>query len=247
MTYILSFNFTIMNNLKTLLFAFLTLTFSFCLTSCGDDDEEVESKYIVKVSDIGSTSKMSVDLTFFEYNTKGEKVASQIWEKVGENASREFLANPSAAQVKVYITLSSDYVSSSSEWVQQVYTLNVGGTTTISINGSTKIGNSEPRLNDYDEEQITAELLSGYYWDECDADGNLINSQEAYQLIFNSTGTGTWYTYDKGETISVETFSWKLSGERLTITSKKGSDTWKISYSNGILHMGDIYYKKRMK
>lgn len=134
-----------MKHFKYLLFAFIAITFSFCLSSCGSDDDENEivTKYTVKLNDQGSNSIVNVNLTIFEYNELGEKIGSQVWDKAEAGVSREFIANPMCVKVKIYIKLSAGS-SSSSSWVQQVYYLKQGGSTNITIEGSTKTGSKEP-------------------------------------------------------------------------------------------------------
>lgn len=74
--------------------------------------------------------------------------------------------------------------------------------------------------DDNNKQYITAEFISGCFWDECDANGNLRNDQtekEVVHLFFYSYGEGTQHTYNTGVLTAV-LFSWKLNGDMLTIT-----------------------------
>ena len=101
--------------------------------------------------------------------------------------------------------------------------------------------------DDDEDSNITEEFLAGCFWDECDANGNLRNDQtemEVIHLFFYSYGEGTMHTYNNGK-LSAEIFSWSLKGDMLTISQRLGTDTMKVRYRNGILQLGDIFYKKR--
>ena len=97
-------------------------------------------------------------------------------------------------------------------------------------------------------------------WQECKPNGVLKNDATDYEVMhlrLRSDGTGDWWSVSKGKENSHK-YSFKYSGSingtsgsiTITITtstvpSEVGkSGTWRVTYVDGILHVGEIYYKK---
>ena len=100
-----------------------------------------------------------------------------------------------------------------------------------------------------DDDNDTSFLIG--YWDECYANGDLRNNEteiEVFHLFFDSNGKGTWHSSDEGKIKSAKSFTWKVSGDMMTLIYTNGdNETAKFSYHDGILFFigGDVYYKKR--
>ncbi len=98
-------------------------------------------------------------------------------------------------------------------------------------------------------------------WQECRPTGEFKDDATSYEVMhlrFYSDGTGDWWSMSKGKKDS-HYYSFNYSGYlngssgvlHLHITSSTKSseigknETWGISYVNGILNIGEIYYKKK--
>lgn len=122
---------------KSIIFLFMLCVL---LASCSE--EEQRSTYTVKC-DLDSYSLFTTDVTAFEYNSAGEKIANHSISDVYNGNPEQFTASEMTVKIKIYVLMSSS-LSSTSMWVQQVYYLTSGGNTTININGQTIAGPSEP-------------------------------------------------------------------------------------------------------
>lgn len=128
------------------LLLFLLMFLPFFLVSCGSDDEPDYSTYTLNYNLGEESSLVLVDVTLFEYNDAGEKVATNSIPDIKKGASRKFTASARAAKVKVYLKMYSNIstVTPKYLWVQQVYYLEKGRNVNIDITGSTMTGNYEP-------------------------------------------------------------------------------------------------------
>lgn len=128
-------------------FSLIVIAFTMlCLISC--QKEQMKTTYTLKIglSTASSTSAIQVDITAYEYNEAGEKIANNDYSHVVSGGSKTFTANTRSVKVKIYIKMYADNssVTPSYRWVQQVYYLEPGKNIDISIEDNTKIGPSEP-------------------------------------------------------------------------------------------------------
>lgn len=96
-------------------------------------------------------------------------------------------------------------------------------------------------------------------WQECDPYGSFKNDatdREVMHVKFNSGGTGQWWNMDMGKMGDYSfTYTGSINGTSGTLTITITSctiasvvgqtSTAPFSYVNGILHAGEIYYKKK--
>lgn len=98
-------------------------------------------------------------------------------------------------------------------------------------------------------------------WQECSSDGVFLDDATNYEVLhmrFRSDGTGDFWSVTKGKEDKYKysfNYSCSFNGTSGTITqtitsstnsSEVGlSGTVPVSYENGILHAGEIYYKKK--
>jgi hypothetical protein len=131
--------------MKKLIIALPILLFSiFVLNSCSKDDTENLSttSYTLKYT-IPNFTGITTSILFFEYNSSGEKIGTNAVDNCVTGTTKTFVANSMTVKVKAYFTMET-VVSSDSKWIQQVYYLNKGKNTTITISGETMIGSNEP-------------------------------------------------------------------------------------------------------
>lgn len=90
-------------------------------------------------------------------------------------------------------------------------------------------------------------------WQECNSSGTLIDDETGYEVhhvIFRSNGTGEYWSVTKGKRDSGYSFDYSCSFDGSTsgvITEKRAEDktsSCRFNFTNGILHMGEIYYKR---
>ena len=119
--------------------------------SCDKEAPEEPVKpttYTVKMamSSVTSTSLPHYDLTAFEYNESGEKVANNALNMAVSGTTKTFTANQHAVKVKLYIKMYADNTSVTPQylWVQQVFYLEEGNDIEIKVEDHTKVGKSEP-------------------------------------------------------------------------------------------------------
>ena len=98
-------------------------------------------------------------------------------------------------------------------------------------------------------------------WQECNSKGVFkddATDEEVHHARFRANGTGDYWSVTKGKEDSHKssfTYSISINGTSGTITltttsstnsSEVGkSESAEVTYVNGILHGGDIYYKKK--
>mgnify|MGYP002484593490 FL=1 len=117
----------------TLLLTAMFLTFS----ACSSDDDETTYTLV-----FNAYQGISTTLRIFECNDNGEKIGNNsIQLKTGEQQT--FTASSSTSKVKIYISREST-MGNTNKWVQQVFLLNKGENTTITIDDKTIVGPNEP-------------------------------------------------------------------------------------------------------
>ena len=134
-----------MKRVIAILSAIAVLTF---LSSCQEKIEEPKpTTYTVKMllSNVSSTSALKVDLTAFEYNEEGEKIASNSMDEVCTGDSKTFTANKRTVKVKLYLKMYSNLsTSTKSRWIQQVFYLEPESNIDVVLKDDTMIGPDEP-------------------------------------------------------------------------------------------------------
>ena len=111
-----------------------------------------------------------------------------------------------------------------------------------------------------DDDDSSNGILVGE-WQECESDGVFRNDATDYEVMhmrLRADGTGDWWSVSKGKEDSHK-YSFNYSGSingtsgtiTMTITSSTNSSeigqsaSQRVTYENGILHAGEIYYKKK--
>lgn len=123
---------------------------SFAL-SCEKEKQEEPARpttYTVTMamSSVTTTSAAHYDLTAFEYNEAGEKVANNTLTMAVNGSTKTFTANQNAVKVKLYIKMYADNTAVTPQylWVQQVFYLEEGSNIDITVEDHTKVGRAEP-------------------------------------------------------------------------------------------------------
>lgn len=98
------------------------------------------------MSTVTSSSAVHYDLTAYEYNDAGEKVANNALNMAVNGSTKTFSANSRAVKVKLYIKMYSDNSAVSAQyfWAQQVFYLEEGKNIEIKVEDHTKVGKTEP-------------------------------------------------------------------------------------------------------
>lgn len=98
------------------------------------------------MSTVTSSSAVHYDLTAYEYNDAGEKVANNALNMAVNGSTKTFSANSRAVKVKLYIKMYSDNSAVSAQyfWIQQVFYLEEGKNIEIKVEDHTKVGKTEP-------------------------------------------------------------------------------------------------------
>lgn len=120
-------------------FKYDAVTYSYVLTfsACSSDDDETTYTVV-----FNAYQGISTTLRIFECNDNGEKIGNNsIQLKTGEQQT--FTASSSTSKVKIYISREST-MGNTNKWVQQVFLLNKGENTTITIDDKTIVGPNEP-------------------------------------------------------------------------------------------------------
>ncbi len=123
----------------------LPLTMMTLAASCEKESPAEHTTYTVTMAMPTVTSSASVhcDLTAYEYNDAGEKVANNFLYKAVYGSSKTFTANPRAVKVKLHVKMYSDN-SSEYLWVQQVFYLEQGRNIEIKLEDDSRVGRKEP-------------------------------------------------------------------------------------------------------
>ena len=98
------------------------------------------------MSTVTSSSSVHYDLTAYEYNEAGEKVANNALNMAVNGSTKTFTANSRAVKVKLYIKMYSDNSAVTPQylWVQQVFYLEEGKNIELKVEDHTKVGKTEP-------------------------------------------------------------------------------------------------------
>ena len=137
--------------MKRILTIIATAILASAALSCEKEKQEEPARpttYTVTMamSSVMPTSAAHYDLTAFEYNEAGEKVANNTLTMAVNGSTRTFTANQNAVKVKLYIKMYSDNSAAPAQyyWVQQVFYLEEGKNIEIKVEDHTKVGKTEP-------------------------------------------------------------------------------------------------------
>lgn len=125
----------------------LAFAVTLCFSSCEKENvrtpAEPTTYTFYYTADEMSEYGYKLDITLFEYNEKDEIVSQKTIQDCRTGHRQDFTANNLSEKVKVYASVS--YESKSVYfWVQQVYYLTKNTNTFIEVNGTTRIGGTEP-------------------------------------------------------------------------------------------------------
>ena len=89
-------------------------------------------------------------------------------------------------------------------------------------------------------------------WQECNSAGTLIDDETGYEvlhIIFRSNGTGEYWSVTKGDREHGYSFDYSCSFDDSTsgvinFKEKDRTYSYRFSVNNGLLHLGEIYYKR---
>lgn len=136
--------------MKRILIILAVIAAALSLVSCEKTPApKPETTYTVKmaISSVTPTSDVKIDLTAFEYNEAGEKVANNTLYATTAGETKTFTANERSVKVKVQIKMYSDDTTTVPpvyRWIQQVFYLEEGKNVVVEIGDTTRIGTSEP-------------------------------------------------------------------------------------------------------
>lgn len=135
--------------MKKILYLILGIAALVSFSSCSEKLEPeklTQYRLSLNISSITPTSAVKWDVTVYEYNEAGEKVANNSISKAVFGSNQTFTANSRAVKVKVYIKMYGENTTVAPQylWVQQVYYLEEGECIELSIDDHTKVGNKEP-------------------------------------------------------------------------------------------------------
>lgn len=135
--------------MKRLLSFLLSLSIIMLMVSCEKaEPAKPDTTYTIMMamSSVTSSSTVHYDLTAYEYNEAGEKVANNALNMAVNGSTKTFTANSRAVKVKLYIKLYSDNSAISAQyiWVQQVFYLEEGKNIELKVEDHTKVGKTEP-------------------------------------------------------------------------------------------------------
>ncbi len=135
--------------MKRILISLLSVFALSLVISCEKaEPAKPDTTYTVTMamSTVTSSSAVHYDLTAYEYNDAGEKVANNAINMAVNGSTKTFSANSRAVKVKLYIKMYSDNSTVSAQyfWVQQVFYLEEGKNIEIKVEDHTKVGKTEP-------------------------------------------------------------------------------------------------------
>ena len=135
-----------MKRILTSLFSVLALSLVFSCEKAEPAKPDTTYTVTMAMSSVTSTSTVQYDLTAYEYNDAGEKVANNALNKAVKGSTKTFTANSRAVKVKLYIKMYSDNSAAPAQyyWVQQVFYLEEGKNIEIKVEDHTKVGKTEP-------------------------------------------------------------------------------------------------------
>ena len=135
-----------MKRILTSLIFVLALTLVFSCEKAERAKPDTTYTITMAMSTVTSSSAVHYDLTAYEYNEAGEKVANNALNMAVNGSSKTFTANSRAVKVKLYIKMYSDNSAVTSQylWVQQVFYLEEGKNIELKVEDHTKVGKTEP-------------------------------------------------------------------------------------------------------
>ena len=135
-----------MKRILTSLLSVLALALVFSCEKAEPAQPDTTYTVTMAMSSVTSGSTVHYDLTAYEYNDAGEKVANNALNMAVNGSTKTFTANSRAVKVKLYIKMYSDNSSVTPQylWVQQVFYLEQEGNIDIRVEDHTKVGKTEP-------------------------------------------------------------------------------------------------------
>lgn len=110
-----------------------------------------------------------------------------------------------------------------------------------------------------DDDDSTGSALAGH-WQECKSDGKVIDDATNYEVMhmkLQTNGKGEWWTVTKGKEDNYKysfNYTYTLNGTsgKVTMTITESTNAKEVGKSqstsftliDGILHAGEIYYKR---
>ena len=135
-----------MKRILTSLLFVLALTLVFSCEKAEPAMPDTTYTITMAMSTVTSSSTVHYDLTAYEYNEAGEKVANNALNMAVNGSTKTFTANSRAVKVKLYIKMYSDNSAVTPQylWVQQVFYLEEGKNIELKVEDHTKVGKTEP-------------------------------------------------------------------------------------------------------
>jgi hypothetical protein len=135
-----------MRRILTTLLSALALSMMFSCEKAEPTKPDTTYTVTMSMSSVTSSSAVHYDLTAYEYNDAGEKVANNSISMAVKGSTKTFTASSRAIKVKLYIKMYSDNSSVTPQylWVQQVFYLEEGKNIEIKVEDHTKVGKTEP-------------------------------------------------------------------------------------------------------
>lgn len=127
--------------------AFIAILSLFSCEKIVPEPEPEPTTYTVKMqlSTATPTASVKVDLTAFEYNEAGEKIATNSMDEVTVGYSKTFTANSRSVKIKLYVKMYSNLSTSTrTRWVQQVFYLEPEKNIDVILKDDTMLGSDEP-------------------------------------------------------------------------------------------------------
>ena len=113
--------------------------------SGGGSSNQQTSTYTISVSGIQVPSGMALEVLAVEYSASNERLQINRFDLTSSSMSRNYTANSRTEKVKIAFNASNPSTGqSASLWIQQVFYLDKGMNTLISVTGSSPTGPSEP-------------------------------------------------------------------------------------------------------
>lgn len=114
-------------------------------SSNGNSPSQQISTYTVSVSGIQVPSGMALEVLAVEYSASNERLQINRFDLTSSSMTSNYTANSRTEKVKIAFNASNPNTGqSASLWIQQVFYLDKGRNTVISVTGSSPTGSSEP-------------------------------------------------------------------------------------------------------
>ena len=135
-----------MKRILTSLLFVLAMTLVFSCEKAEPAKPDTTYTITMVMSTVTSSSAVHYDLTAYEYNEAGEKVANNALNMAVNGSTKTFTANSRSVKVKLYIKMYSDNSAVTPQylWVQQVFYLEEGKNIELKVEDHTKVGKTEP-------------------------------------------------------------------------------------------------------